>query len=341
MRPPALTQPTPHMSELQFNRDRLIADLNGTALSQWADKLADAVLGQEHALKHGHLPGWDNAVSSLPACDDARLEMDQGVVAIRGSFNKEQTAQLQSALTGLVPWRKGPFSIGPCELDTEWRSDWKWDRIAPHLKSLNNKTVLDVGCGSGYHLWRMRHAGAAQVLGIDPSLLYLKQFEALQTYAQDPAVQFLPLPMEALPGSMRIFDTVFSMGVLYHRREPHPHLTELGDALKAGGELVLETLVIPTEQGQDTGLPISGRYANMRNIYELPSVTRLERWIREAGFEAVRTVSVDTTRTTEQRSTHWMPSYSLLQALDPQNETLTIEGHPRPCRAVVLGTKPD
>jgi len=328
------------MSELQFDRDRLIADLNDTALAHWAVKLADAVLGQEHALKHGHLPGWHNAVTSLPPCDDAALEIDNGVVAIRGSFNEAQFAQLQSALTALVPWRKGPFSIGPCELDTEWRSDWKWDRIAPHLTSLTNRTVLDVGCGSGYHLWRMRHAGAAQVMGIDPSLLYLKQFEAVQYYAQDPAVQFLPLPMEALPATMRAFDTVFSMGVLYHRREPQPHLTELGDALKAGGELVLETLVVPSEPGQDTGLPIEGRYANMRNIYELPSVTRLERWIREAGFADVRTVSVDTTQTTEQRSTHWMPSYSLVNALDSHDQTLTVEGHPRPCRAVVLGTRP-
>ncbi len=327
------------MSELQFDRDKLIAELSSTRLAEWSDALSVAVLGQEHALKHGHLPGWNHAVETLPACLDAKGTIEEGVVTVSGSFDEQQTADLEASLRALVPWRKGPFQIGPFQLDTEWRSDWKWDRIASHLKPLDNKVVLDVGCGSGYHCWRMRDAGAAQVVGIDPSLLYLKQFEALQHYLQDAAVQFLPLPLEALPPNMGVFDTVFSMGVLYHRRDPHQHLLELSQALCSGGELVLETLITPSEDGEDTGLPIEGRYANMRNIYELPSVTRLERWMREAGFQDVRTVSVDITHTTEQRTTDWMPSYSLAQALDPDNEQLTIEGHPRPFRAVVLGCK--
>lgn len=328
------------MSKLHFDSKQLIDSLEGTRLAKFSDALASAVLGQGHALKHGHLPGWEKALSQLPSCADAIGSVVDGVVTISGSFSDEQQAALHQGLTGLMPWRKGPFQIGPVFLDTEWRSDWKWDRLAAHISSLENRLVLDVGCGNGYHLWRMRHAGASQVIGIDPSLLYLKQFQALHHYWPDPALQLLPLPMEAMPANMGAFDTVFSMGVLYHRRNPYEHLEQLKQALCSGGELIIETLVVPGTEGDDVGLQIEGRYANMRNIYELPSLARLERWVDEAGFTQVQTVSVDVTSIREQRSTSWMPSYSLAQALDTQDDRLTVEGHPRPHRAIVIAKKP-
>lgn len=325
------------MSELVFDTQALLNALQGSALAPWSEDLGDAVLAQGHALKHGHLPKWESALGSLPVSANANLSIEEGVVTIKGSFAHTDQSTLRTALQALMPWRKGPFSVGPLFIDTEWRSDWKWDRIEKQISDLQGKTVLDVGCGSGYHLWRMRQAGAAQVLGIDPSLLYLMQFNAIRHFIEDRAVQFLPLPMEALPESMNVFDTVFSMGVLYHRRDPASHLQELKQALKSNGELVLETLVTPDEA--DTSLAIADRYANMRNIYELPSVKRLEAWIETQGFHSIRTVSVDQTSLEEQRTTEWMPSHSLVQALDPDNLAMTVEGYPRPLRAVVVALK--
>ncbi|MDI5166017.1 DUF1698 domain-containing protein, partial [Salmonella enterica subsp. enterica serovar Montevideo] len=43
---------------------------------------------------------------------------------------------------------KGPFSLYGVDIDTEWRSDWKWDRVLPHLSDLTGRTILDVGCGN-------------------------------------------------------------------------------------------------------------------------------------------------------------------------------------------------
>jgi len=248
-----------------------------------------------------------------------------------------QTTHLTKALKGLIPWRKGPFQFGPVSIDTEWRSDWKWQRLSPHLSTLEGKSVLDVGCGSGYHLWRMRAAGANCVLGIDPSLLYLMQFRATQHFIQDSQVHFLPLTMDALPPHMACFDTVFSMGILYHRREPHEHLQQLLNALQPGGELIVETLVIPGDD--DTSQIVEGRYANMRNIYELPTVPRLTRWLHEAGLESISVPSIDTTSLEEQRSTPWMPGHSLTQALHSDNPDLTVEGYPRPLRAISISYK--
>ena len=303
--------------------------------------LAQAVSAQGHALKHGHLSQWCSAIELLPPAASNPVQIIDGAVTLTLNDNKsidtgvlKDQSTLQAALQGLMPWRKGPFRFGPVFIDTEWRSDWKWDRLAPHISDLSGRTVLDVGCGNGYHLWRMRQAGAHCVLGIDPSLLYVKQFEATQRFIHDTAVQLLPLPMHALPQAMHVFDTVFSMGVLYHRRHPDEHLQELKCALCADGELVLETLVIPGDD--DETLLLTGRYANMRNIYELPTTTRLIRWLSEAGFTDIEVVDVTPTSRQEQRATDWMRSRSLADALDAQNPSMTVEGHPRPLRAVVI-----
>ena len=99
-------------------------------------------------------------------------------------LSRQQAAALEDALRGLHPWRKGPFRLFDIEIDTEWRSDWKWDRVQPHLDTLTGKRVLDIGCGSGYHAWRMLGAGASEVIGIEPTPLFVLQFWALQRYIQ-------------------------------------------------------------------------------------------------------------------------------------------------------------
>ena len=322
----------------QFNTANFAASVRGTVLEPFTDQLIAGVAARGDALKHGHVPQWRKAVTSAPLLDQTSLTVIDGVVCIESkAMTTDQRLQLITALKSLTPWRKGPFRFNDITVDTEWRSDWKWDRLAPHIQPLYARNVLDVGCGSGYHLWRMREAGARLALGIDPGLLFVHQFELLQRYAQDASTHYLPLTMDSLPTKMHCFDTAFSMGVLYHRREPYGHLDELRGALRSGGELVLETLVLSDETGkQDDSLSIEGRYASMRNIWELPTPTRLLRWVTESGFSSAHVVSVAKTTTDEQRPTPWMTQHSLSEALDPNNQGQTVEGHPRPCRAILL-----
>ena len=127
------------------------------------------------------------------------------------------------------------------------------------------------------------------------------------------------------------------MGVLYHRRSPIDHLIDLRERLRPGGELVLETLVVDGPPGYALMPP--GRYAQMRNVWFLPSTDTLSRWLERCGFDNVRTVDVTVTSTDEQRRTDWMQFQSLADFLDPDNPALTREGHPAPTRAIVLATR--
>lgn len=294
---------------------------------------------------HGDLPGWLSVLRATAALRPSVVDLDRdalriGTAADLAAFGG--TDALVGQLRQLHPWRKGPFELFGVPIDTEWRSDWKWQRIAPHLSPLAGRTVLDVGCGSGYHVWRLAGAGAAAVLGIEPMWLYVLQFALLQQWlvhaGQAPAASVLPLTLEQVPDLPQTFDTILSMGVLYHRRDPLQHLMTLKRLLKPGGELLLETLVV--EGGVDTVLVPEDRYCRMRNVWFLPSVAQLIRWCERLGFRAVRCVDLNWTSVQEQRRTDWMTFDSLAESLDPHQPRRTVEGLPAPLRAALLMQAP-
>lgn len=322
------------MANQWFNQ--FYAQIAQSSLSHWLEVLpAQLALWQKEQL-HGDFKKWQKLLAKLPTTNVSNCDIKSQV-----SFGSEKDVDLytQKQIIGLLqqfkPWRKGPFSIHGIHIDTEWRSDWKWQRVLPHIASLKDKKVLDVGCGSGYHMWRMLGEDAELVVGVDPSQLFLMQFQAIKHFNPDPRIHMLPLGIEQLP-ELKAFETVFSMGVLYHRRSPIDFLQQLKMQLKPGGQLVLETLVI---DGDENAVLMAGeRYAQMRNVWFLPSTEALSTWMERVGFKDVKTVDVAVTTLEEQRKTDWMDSLSLVDFLDPTDLTKTIEGYPAPKRAVLIGT---
>ena len=308
--------------------------LAGTPLAEWANTL-QAQLDLKMEKGHGDLERWQSALDALPDVKPTEIDLLNGLT-LDTDCDDDTRAQMHQALMGLSPWRKGPFDLFGVHVDTEWHSDWKWSRVAPHI-DLTGKRILDVGCGNGYYMWRMLGAGAHSVIGVDPNWLFFCQFQAVQRFLQQEAACHLPFPFEDLPANLEGFDTVFSMGVFYHRRSPIEHLLALKDCLVKGGELVLETLVIEGDENQV--LVPEDRYAQMRNVWFLPSIAALERWLRRAGFSEVRCVDVSITTVQEQRATPWMKFQSLSDYLDPNDHSKTIEGLPAPMRAVIVARK--
>jgi len=318
-----------------IDSEPLCAIMREGRLAPWAE-LLPSQLAECLIQRHGDFDTWMQHIAALPQIPIQRVELDRDCISVTSQtpLPEHTLHTLEAGLKQLHPWRKGPFSIHGVHIDTEWRSDWKWQRLQQAISPLNGRSVLDVGCGNGYHCWRMVGAGAELVIGIDPTQLYLAQFLAIKKFlgGQWP-VHLLPLGIEHLPPELHAFDSVFSMGVLYHRRSPLDHLLELRGALRGGGELVLETLVIEGPEGS-TLLP-SGRYAKMRNVWFIPSPQTLVGWLKRCGFHDIRIVDVSHTTTDEQRSTEWMRFESLADYLDPANPSRTVEGYPAPRRAIL------
>jgi len=304
-------------------------------MSRWADILQDQLdTGLSHQ-RYGDLDRWQKALEALPevTVDSVSLNNSSVGASAPSALDERSGEQLREALMGLHPWRKGPYDLFGVHIDTEWRSDWKWDRLRRNIDPLPGRRVLDVGCGSGYHCWRMLGDGASEVIGIDPTPLFVMQFWALQKYLQQDNIWVLPVGIQDVPKKLQAFDSVFSMGILYHRRSPMDHLQDLKDCLRPGGQLILETLVIEGGPG-DTLVP-EGRYARMGNVWFLPSTDTLLSWVRKMGFEDPELVDVSVTSTGEQRSTDWMRFHSLKDFLNPDDPSKSIEGYPAPRRAII------
>jgi tRNA (mo5U34)-methyltransferase len=317
-----------------INFDEAFEDITASELHPWMELLPKDIASVFSDYTHGELAQWHQLLDELITVPSSNLDLKSAVsVGSSESLSELQKQHLTEQLMTLHPWRKGPFQINGLDIKTEWRSDWKWDRISPHLTDLRNRTILDVGCGNGYHLFRMFGAQAKLCIGIDPSQKYLTQFRAMKHFLGKMPVHLLPLGIEAMP-SMPLFDTVFSMGVLYHRRSPIEHIQKLKDMLRPGGELVLETLVV--EGNKETVFLPNGRYAQMRNVWFLPSPEALMHWMKRCGFKNIRLVDCSRTTIEEQRATDWMHFHSLENYLDPEDPTLTIEGYPGPVRATVI-----
>jgi tRNA (mo5U34)-methyltransferase len=311
--------------------------------TKWGDVLHDQLHEFYVANPHGDMVRWKASFDQLPDIEAVTHDLNSSAVSFSSvQSNSSDNDALRAGLGGLLPWRKGPFQFFDTRLDTEWRSDWKWDRIVDHLAPMHGRTILDVGCGSGYHMWRMLGSGAKRVVGVDPSKLFFWQFEAAKKYVKAATnetvpVHLLPFKLEDIPAKLNAFDTVFSMGVLYHRKSPLDHLTELQQVLRPGGEVVLETLVI--EGGEGAVLVPDDRYAMMRNVWFLPSAATLCQWMRRLGFKNVRIVEQNYTTLEEQKATDWMTFNSLVDFLDPNDPTKTAEGHPAPLRATIIANK--
>ena len=274
-------------------------------LARWLETLPAQVGAWQRENLHGQFKHWARSVEYLPEIQPWKLDLLHSVTAeSEAPLGDGQMKGIAQLMRNLMPWRKGPFSLYGLNIDTEWRSDWKWDRVLPHLSELTGRTILDVGCGSGYHMWRMIGAGARLAVGIDPTQLFLCQFEAVRKLlGGDQHAHLLPLGIEQMP-PLNAFDTVFSMGVLYHRRSPLEHLLQLKDQLVSEGELVLETLVVDGDE--NTVLVPGDRYAQMRNVYFIPSAPALKQWLEKCGFVDVKIVDMNITSTEEQRRTEWM-----------------------------------
>jgi tRNA (mo5U34)-methyltransferase len=100
---------------------------------------------------------------------------------------------------------------------------------------------------------------------------------------------------------------------------------------------VLETLII--ESGSEEVLVPTDRYAKMRNVWFIPSVPMLTRWLQRTGFREIHVVDVSRTTTFEQRRTDWMTFESLGDFLNPHDPLQTIEGHPAPRRALITAVR--
>ena len=279
--------------------------------------------------KDKRIGNWISLLSQIPSLEDAKSNLLSGVI-IKGKCNGSDEEVIENLLSELLPWRKGPFKVNNTFIDSEWRSNLKWDRFLELDLDLKDKTILDVGSGNGYYAFRMLGLEAEAILCLEPNLTHFSQFLAINHFIKTNKIRMLPERLEALEMKKTHFDVVFSMGLLYHQRDPSKHLNSLSNRMKEGGQLVIETIVASNEYGDY--LEPKGPYASMPNVHFVHTNKGFMDLAEKEGLKVISNSTEVQTTLNEQRRTKWMPFKSYESAVLETHQDITVENFPAPKR---------
>ena len=247
------------------------------------------------------------------------------------SINGEALQDIEDTARLMMPWRKGPFRVFDTYIDSEWRSNIKYNLLRKHF-NLKDKRVADIGCNNGYYLFRMQEDAPKLLVGFDPSPLFKTQFDFINHFVKSDIVYEL-LGVEHLEFYEEKFDMIFCLGVLYHRSDPVGMLKSLYKGLDKEGEVILDTFYIEGEE--EICLSPASSYSKIPNIYFVPTISALRNWSLRAGFSSFEVLETSLTSSDEQRKTSWIEGESLQDFLDKDDNTKTVEGYPAPSRVYV------
>jgi tRNA (mo5U34)-methyltransferase len=106
--------------------------ISKTKISHWRDVLPQTI----DELTHGDLKSWLEIFKHLPDTQNITSDLTKDTIQIGNESNLIDITknQLITELKTLHPWRKGPFDLFSININTEWRSDFKWRRLINHIQ---------------------------------------------------------------------------------------------------------------------------------------------------------------------------------------------------------------
>lgn len=334
------------------------SEIDFETLSVLRAKKLDNILASQHWSNIAKKIEFFTAIDFNKIKDKHRVNSDYTkhsiTVGAKNWLNEYEHEALKEVLRELIPWRKGPFNICGHYIDSEWRSNLKWDRIAPHLGYKNAK-ILDLGASNGYYMFRALELAPEIIVGLEPSERCFLSYMLVQIFKEleigsitssntndsvppKSAMAFEMLKSDHLAIFSNFFDCALCMGVIYHTREPLTLLQQVKNSLKSGGLLILESQVINLP-GPYALFP-KQKYTKSHNMYFIPTPECLAAWTEKSGFTECKLISTEQVTISEQRKTDFAPYESLEEFLDPSDNNKTIEGYPAPYRAIVMAKKP-
>jgi len=318
--------------------EKLLEQHDRLKISSFLPELETLISAQRNLLDHpkGNPLKYTLALENMPVIPSTSsqvLNRNRVSAGKREEISDKIAEALKSNLMQLAPWRKGPFELFGIKIDSEWESWIKWNRFIDKIAPLEERRILDIGSSNGYYMFRMAAHNPKMVLGLEPQYSFYFQYLALQRYLNIENIFCLPATFDDLPAMTGYFDTIFCMGVLYHRKSPLDMLKKINELMRRGGELILENLII--ESDEQLCLFPEERYAKMRNVFFIPSLKVMESWLKRTGFGNIRCLDISKTESDEQHKTEWIQTESLTDFLDPEDLSKTVEGYPAPVRAIL------
>ena len=143
------------------------------------------------------------------------------------------------------------------------------------------KTVLDIGCNSGFYSFAAKLRGARSVLGIDYFQHCVDQATLMREILQVDA-EFRQGDGEALRDGGEAFDIVLNTGVIYHLQNPMQFLSNMARLTRE--LMVLESEMLIDPRYDEHAWFIEHEYCGDGSNWWLYGPTCVERMVRAAGF---------------------------------------------------------
>lgn len=196
----------------------------------------------------------------------------------------------------------------------------EWSELQKLLPDFEGRTVLDLGCGYGWHCKYAAEHGAAVVLGTDISR---KMLEKARQINAAPQIEYRRGAMEDLRFTDASFDVVLSSLAFHYVRDFTPLVQRISGWLRSGGSFVfsVEHPVFTAYGTQDWFYDKNGK------ILHFPVDNYYYEGIREAVFLGEKVTKYHRTLTTY-LDTLLQNGFLLRHVVEPQPpaEMLHLEG---------------
>ena len=159
-----------------------------------------------------------------------------------------------------------------------------WRKMIKSITSIQNKRIVDIGCGGGIYTKELALMGAKSVVGIDFSKEILQA--AKENCSGFSNISFIHGDAHSTPYPNDTFDIVISRAVIHHLQDIPTFLREASRILKKNGVLIVQdrtiedcTILEALNTFVDIFLYISETYRN--RIKRRPKTTTIQKELQK------------------------------------------------------------
>lgn len=133
----------------------------------------------------------------------------------------------------------------------------EWQVLQKMLPDFEGKSVLDLGCGFGWHCIYAKQQGAKRVVGID---LSAKMLETAKMKSAGLEIEYLQMAIEDIDFSSEEFDVVISSLAFHYVKDFNLICQKINQCLKPGGHFIFsqEHPVFTSRPEQDWSVDEAG-----------------------------------------------------------------------------------
>lgn len=132
-----------------------------------------------------------------------------------------------------------PFEELVKRFESEDRDEWqKPDEVIRFLGDLKNKTIIDIGAGTGYFEFKMNEP-SAKIIAADVDDRFIKYINDRITKEKSSNISARKAEYEKPPVSEKEADIVFMVDVYHHIENRKDYFSMLKRGLKLNGEMII------------------------------------------------------------------------------------------------------